>query len=271
MMLPQHLLTLINTSEDVAIVVDNAKQPVTSVTEAYRTNNSVNRPLQPNVSMDSTLPTLPRSRLNQSPSIPPLCSARKTKISSRKQMKRCSAKSLSKRLNAARIKSISRWDSESIVLGDSSLSSTSPPLCSARKTKISSRKQMKRCSAKSLSKRLNAARIKSISRWDSESIVLEDSSLSSTSPEQQQTLSGLATQKFHSRPTLGRTNSMDKTNHRSALPLRLPRRRESVQDLDTATMIDEVLGELSLIDFEDEEFATESTTTQSLQLPAPSC
>jgi hypothetical protein len=214
MVLPQHLLALIKTSEDVAIVVDNAKRPVSSVTEAYRTKNDVSRPLQPTVSMD-TLPVLPRSRTNQTEPI--------------------------------------------------------PPLCSARKTKISSRKKVKRCSAKSLSKKLNAARIKSISRWDSGSIVSEDSSLSSTSPEQQQTLSDLATQKFHSRPTLGRTHSMDKTNHRSALPLRLPRRRESVQGLDTAAMIDEVLGELALMDSEDEDLGTEDTSTQSRQLPAPSC
>jgi hypothetical protein len=213
-MLPQHLLALIKTSEDVAIVVDNAIRPVSSVTEAYRTKYSVSRPLQPNVSTD-TLPVLPRSRLNPSPSI--------------------------------------------------------PPLCSARKTKISSRKQVKRCSAKTLSKKLNAARIKSISRWDSGSIVSEDSSLSSTSPEQQQTLSGLATQKFHSRPTLGRTDSTDKANHRSALPLRLPRRRESVQGLDTAAMLDKVLGELALIDYEDEDLVMEDITAQSRQLPAPSC
>jgi hypothetical protein len=210
MMLPQHLLGLIKTSDDVAIVADNAKRPFSSVTEAYRTNTSESRPVHPNVSID-TRPVFPRSRMNQSPSIPPLCSANMTKSSSRKQAKRCSAKSLSKKLNAARI-----------------------------------------------------------SRWDSESIVSEDSSLSSTSPEQQQTLSGLATQKFHSRPILGRTDSMDKTNHRSALPLRLPRRRESVQGLDTAAMIDEVLGELILIDSEDEDLVTEDTTTLSRQLPAPS-
>jgi hypothetical protein len=198
-MLPQHLLALIKTSEDVAIVVDNAKQPVNSVTEAHRTRNSLNRPLQPNnVSMD-TIPALPRSR-----------------------------------------------------------------------SKMSSHKQVKRCSAKSLSKKLNTARIKSTSRWDSESIILEASPLSSKSPEQQQTLSGLATQKFHSRSTVGRTNSMDKTNHRSALPLRLPRRRESFQGLDTAAMIDEVLGELALIDSDDKDAATEATTTQSRPLPAPS-
>jgi hypothetical protein len=146
-MFPQHLLTLITTSEDVAIVVDNAKQPVSSITEAYRTKNFVNRP-------DSTVPTLPQSQLNQSPSIPPLCSPRKTKISSRKQvMKRCSsAKSLSKKRNdTARLKSL-----------------------------------------------------KSLCRWDSESL-----------------------------PTLGRTNSVDNTNHHLALPLRLPRRRESAPDLDT--------------------------------------
>jgi hypothetical protein len=220
-MLPQHLLALIKTSEDVAIVVDNAKPPVNSVTEAHRTKNSLNRPLQPNnVSMD-TIPVLPRSRSNQSPSI--------------------------------------------------------PPLCSARKSKMSSRKQSKHCSAKSLSKKLHAARIKSVSRWDSESIVLENSPLPSKSPEKQQTLSGLATQKFHSRSPVGRTNSMDKTNHcsethhRSALPLRLPRRRTSFQGLDTAAMIDEVLGELALIDSDGEDAATNDTTTQSRPLPAPSC
>jgi hypothetical protein len=213
-MLPQHLLALIKTSEDVAIVVDNAKQPVNSITEAHRTKNSLNRPLQPNkVSMD-TLPVLPRSRSNQSPAI--------------------------------------------------------PPLCSARKSKMISRKQVKRCSTKNLSKKLHGARIKSVSRWDSESVVLENSPVSSTSSKQQQTLSDLATQKFHSRSPVGRTNSMDKTNHRSALPLRLPRRRESVQGLDTAAMIDEVLGELALIDSDGEDFATDGTT-QSHPLPAPSC
>jgi hypothetical protein len=226
-MLPQHLLALIKTSEDVAIVADNAKRSASSATEANRTKKC--RPLQPNVSMD-TLPVLPRSRSNQTeptdekelPPIPPLRSVRISKISS-------------------------------------------PPRGSDSRSFRN--KQVKRCSAKSLSKKLDAAPIKSISRWDSGSIVSEDSSSSG----QQQTLSDLAVQNYHNSSRAGRTNSMDQTNHRSALPLRLPRRRESFQGLDMAAMIDQVLGELDLIDSEDEDISMEETTSQSLQLPTPLC
>lgn len=212
-MLPQHLLALIKSSEDVAIVADNAKGPVSSVTQAYRTKKSVSRSLQPPVSMD-TVPVLPRSRLIQTE---PLYSAGKTKNSSPKQVKRRSAKRLSTKLNVARIKSVSRWDSGSIVSEDSSLSSSSSP--------------------------------------------------EQQQQQQQQSLSGLATHKYYNRSIVELASSMDKTSHRSALPLRLPRRRESVEGLDTAAMIDKLLGELNLID-EEGDFVPEETTTRSRQMPA---
>jgi hypothetical protein len=213
MMVPQHLVALIKTSEDLAIVADNAKRLVSSTTEAYHTQKYVSRPLQPTLSTD-TLSVLPRSRLN-----------RTEPTDERKELP------------------------------------SVPPLCAMMKMKV------KRCSTKSLSKKLNAACIKNISRWDSGSFASEDSSSECTPHEQQQTLSGLATQNYRNCSNVGKTNSMDKTNHFS---LRLPRRQESDRGLDTADMIDKVLGELDLLDSEDENFIMAETATQSRQLRAHS-
>jgi hypothetical protein len=222
MMLPQHLLALIKTSDDVNVVADNAKGLVKSSAEDDRSERPVSRPLQPTASMD-TLPALPRSGLNQtapidewneSPAIPPLCSVR--------------------------ISSSGRGSSSR-----------------------SRRKQAKRCSAKSLPKKLNADRIKSFSRWDSGSIVSDDDSSICTPPTQQQTLSDLAKQKYRC-AIVSRTSSMDRTNHCSALPLRLPRRQESFRGLNTAAMIEKVMGELDLmIDSENGDFIMEETATES--------
>jgi hypothetical protein len=228
MVLPQHLLALIKTSEDVSIVADNAIRLVSSATEADRTD--VSRPLQPNVSMD-TLPVLPRSGLNQtepkdekneSPSIPPLCSA-------------------------------------SIA-----------PSHIGRGPR-SRRKQAKRCSAKSLSKKLNAPGIKSISRWDSGSLGSDGSSSLYTG--QQQSLSELATQKYRDCSILGRTSSMDKTNHCPALPLRLPRRQDSDRGLNTADLIEKMLNELDLDDYDSEDFIEKENNHHSVSPAAldPSC
>jgi hypothetical protein len=225
MILTQHLLALIHTSEEFSVVADNAIRLVSSATDADRTKKHVSRPLQePTVSMD-TLPVLPRSGLNQtelidekneSRSIPSLCSA----------------------------------------------SIASSPSGSGPRSR---RKQAKRCSAKSLSKKLNTPRIKSISRWDSGSLGSDDASSLCTSNGQQQSLSDLATQKYH--------DSMDQTNHCPALPLRLPRRQDSDRGLNTAAMIEKMMVELDLNDSENEDFVMKENNNHTVSPAAlgPSC
>jgi hypothetical protein len=212
MMLPQHLLSLILTAEDITIIADNARRPVISATEAYRTQNTVSKPL-PTVSKD-TLPVLPRCRSNS---------------------------------NEFRTE---KMDAPSIH----------PPLMVKTNMASPSSSNVK---SLPIAFKMNAPGLKSVSRWDS-------------SPGQQQTLSGLAKQKYHNFAIEGPTrtpsiNAVDKSNH-SSLPL-LPRRRDSAGL--TAAMIGKVLlelDELDLIDCEDEDVNMEETNTQSPhQLVDPSC
>lgn len=257
MMLAQHLMLIIKSDESVIIVQDNAKSPMKSVTEALRTKEAAAPGRSSPVAMDlpPVAPLSPSKRYREKTSAPvglPSISldleitAFPPPLAPMKQ-RNCTPPILKQK------KSLANYGC--------SASHTTP-------TPGSPYKKMSRKSASNaLSRKLNVAHIKNLSRWDSGSVLSVDSV--------QQTLSIIAKQTMQHQqqrqqaPAKGikRTSSMDKTHHdvASSVPLRLPRRRGSFEEatrFDTAAMIGKVLDELDLIDSDEDDDATQDTPNQ---------
>lgn len=224
-MLPQHLVDLFQTKEHhVDIVVDNARRPEKSVTEALRKRESISQAVPLPVDLPPVAPLSPSKRRYKKRQAPP---------SALSNLPSCVPLSHLPPLSVIKKQAVS----SSPVL---------PRMLKYSKKKVNAKPR--ESNTKSLSCELNA--VKTVSRWDSGCVFGDDCS---SSTESVPSLSALAMQSMQNKLVLRRTvSALDNNNKASQqLPLRLPTRRESIERFDTATMIGKVLDELDLIDSED--------------------